>query len=125
MPRIPRTKNGFAPKICDACAKPFEWRKKWARDWPNVRYFGTPVENITNRELGVAGVMAWYAGESTSLESAVPTGDAPTGEVTADASAGESSSNNQVVFILAAIAAIFVFGLVREVKTRKARKARY
>jgi hypothetical protein len=86
--------------------------------------FGTPVENITNRELGVAGVMAWYAGESTSLESAVPTGDAPTGEVTADASAGESSSNNQVVFIFAAIAAIFVFGLVREVKTRKTRKAR-
>ena len=91
--------------------------------------FGTPVENITNRELGVAGVMAWYAGESTSLESAVPTGDAltgdaPTGEVTADASAGESSSNNQVVFIFAAIAAVVVFGLVREVKTRKARKAR-
>jgi hypothetical protein len=91
--------------------------------------FGTPVENITNRELGVAGVMAWYAGESTSLESAAPTGeaptdDAPTGEVTADASAGDSSSNNQVVFIFTAIAAIVVFGLVREVKTRKARQAK-
>jgi hypothetical protein len=103
--------------------------------------FGTPVENVTNRELGVGGVMAWYAGESTSLESAVPTGDAPTGdaptgdaptgdaptgdeptgEVTADAPAGESSSNNQAVFIFAAIALIVVFGLVRAVKARKAK----
>jgi hypothetical protein len=93
--------------------------------------FGTPVENITNRELGVGGVMAWYAGESTSLESAVPTGDAPTGdaptgdeptgEVTADAPAGESSSNNKAVFIFVAIALIVVFGLVRAVKARKAK----
>ncbi|MFM8662505.1 MAG: DUF2256 domain-containing protein [Acidimicrobiaceae bacterium] len=36
--RVEKTKNGFAPKICATCAKPFEWRKKWARDWPNVRY---------------------------------------------------------------------------------------
>ncbi|MFM8948994.1 MAG: DUF2256 domain-containing protein [Acidimicrobiaceae bacterium] len=36
--RVAKTKNGFAPKICATCAKPFEWRKKWARDWPNVRY---------------------------------------------------------------------------------------
>ncbi|MDA3039217.1 MAG: DUF2256 domain-containing protein [Actinomycetota bacterium] len=31
-----RTQNGFAPKICVACAKPFEWRNKWARD-PNMK----------------------------------------------------------------------------------------
>jgi hypothetical protein len=33
-----RTKNGFAPKLCQRCERPFEWRKKWARDWENVKY---------------------------------------------------------------------------------------
>lgn len=33
-----KTKNGFAPKICQSCGLPFEWRKKWARDWENVKY---------------------------------------------------------------------------------------
>ncbi|NDC91418.1 MAG: DUF2256 domain-containing protein [Acidimicrobiia bacterium] len=36
--RVAQVKNGFAPKICATCAKPFEWRKKWARDWQNVRF---------------------------------------------------------------------------------------
>jgi len=36
--REARTKNGFAPRICAACGRPFEWRKKWARDWENVRW---------------------------------------------------------------------------------------
>ena len=38
MTREARTKNGFAPRICAACGRPFEWRKKWARDWENVRW---------------------------------------------------------------------------------------
>ena len=25
-------------KICVACKRPFEWRKKWERDWENVKY---------------------------------------------------------------------------------------
>ncbi len=25
-------------KICPACLRPFEWRKKWERDWENVVY---------------------------------------------------------------------------------------
>ena len=25
-------------KICPACGRPFEWRKKWARDWDRVVY---------------------------------------------------------------------------------------
>ena len=86
--------------------------------------FGTPVENISNRELGVAGVMAWYAGEPTpseTAETATPTGDAPTGELTADASSSESSSNNQLFLIIVAIAAVVAFGLVRTVKARRAK----
>ena len=25
-------------KTCPVCARPFAWRKKWERDWPNVIY---------------------------------------------------------------------------------------
>ncbi|MEC8437345.1 MAG: DUF2256 domain-containing protein [Pseudomonadota bacterium] len=25
-------------RICKTCAKPFAWRKKWARDWDQVLY---------------------------------------------------------------------------------------
>ena len=31
-------KSDRPTKICAACARPFAWRKKWARDWENVRY---------------------------------------------------------------------------------------
>jgi len=33
-----RIKNGFAPKVCIRCERPFEWRKKWARNWDEVKY---------------------------------------------------------------------------------------
>jgi hypothetical protein len=36
--RVPKKKNGYNPRICVACEKPFEWRKKWAKDWENVLY---------------------------------------------------------------------------------------
>ncbi|ABF46115.1 Zn-ribbon protein [Deinococcus geothermalis DSM 11300] len=25
-------------KVCPVCGLPFTWRKKWERDWENVRY---------------------------------------------------------------------------------------
>ncbi|MCS5561487.1 MULTISPECIES: DUF2256 domain-containing protein [Marinobacter] len=25
-------------KICPACNRPFTWRKKWAKDWDQVKY---------------------------------------------------------------------------------------
>jgi hypothetical protein len=32
-------KKGDLPaKTCQHCGLPFTWRKKWARDWENVRY---------------------------------------------------------------------------------------
>jgi hypothetical protein len=37
-PMQAKIKNGFPPKICERCGRPFEWRKKWARDWENVKY---------------------------------------------------------------------------------------
>ena len=78
--------------------------------------FGSPVENIANRELGVGGVMAWYAGEASTVDSTVPTS-----ELDSEPSSGESSSNNQLFLIVAAIAAaaiIIVLRFVRVVKTR-------
>ncbi len=25
-------------KFCQTCERPFEWRKKWERNWKNVKY---------------------------------------------------------------------------------------
>ncbi len=31
-------KADLPQKTCAACARPFSWRKKWARDWDQVRF---------------------------------------------------------------------------------------
>lgn len=33
-----RKKADLATKICATCARPFAWRKKWARVWDEVKY---------------------------------------------------------------------------------------
>lgn len=33
-----RKKSELPEKICATCGRPFTWRKKWARDWDEVRY---------------------------------------------------------------------------------------
>ena len=38
MSRVAKTKNGFEPRICVVCGLPFEWRKKWAKNWDSVLY---------------------------------------------------------------------------------------
>ncbi|MFO7703449.1 MAG: DUF2256 domain-containing protein [Psychroflexus maritimus] len=25
-------------KVCPVCKRPFSWRKKWEKDWDNVKY---------------------------------------------------------------------------------------
>jgi hypothetical protein len=37
MPKMVK-KADLPSKICAACEKPFAWRKKWAKDWENVRF---------------------------------------------------------------------------------------
>jgi hypothetical protein len=37
MPKMIKKAN-LQQKICAACGLPFTWRKKWARDWDNVKY---------------------------------------------------------------------------------------
>ncbi|MDB2325365.1 DUF2256 domain-containing protein [Alphaproteobacteria bacterium] len=31
-------KKNLPSKICVTCGRPFTWRKKWERDWEEVRY---------------------------------------------------------------------------------------
>jgi hypothetical protein len=33
-----RQKADLPSKLCSACGRPFVWRKKWAKDWEQVRY---------------------------------------------------------------------------------------
>ncbi|MDO6473012.1 MULTISPECIES: DUF2256 domain-containing protein [unclassified Maribacter] len=33
-------KVNLETKICATCNKPFSWRKKWARNWDDVKYCG-------------------------------------------------------------------------------------
>lgn len=31
-------KSNLPQKICVVCQKPFSWRKKWEKDWEDVKY---------------------------------------------------------------------------------------
>ncbi|MCB0400411.1 MAG: DUF2256 domain-containing protein [Winogradskyella sp.] len=31
-------KQNLPTKLCPVCQKPFSWRKKWEKDWENVKY---------------------------------------------------------------------------------------
>ncbi|MFY8001170.1 MAG: DUF2256 domain-containing protein [Candidatus Kapaibacteriota bacterium] len=31
-------KSDLPTKICATCSRPFVWRKKWAKNWDDVRY---------------------------------------------------------------------------------------
>ncbi|MCA0184401.1 MAG: DUF2256 domain-containing protein [Proteobacteria bacterium] len=33
-----RKKAELPQKLCASCARPFMWRRKWARDWDSVRH---------------------------------------------------------------------------------------
>lgn len=37
MPRAP-AKADLPTKTCAHCGRPFAWRKKWSRNWEQVRY---------------------------------------------------------------------------------------
>ncbi|MBC7796237.1 MAG: DUF2256 domain-containing protein [Pyrinomonadaceae bacterium] len=32
------TKSNLPSKICEACGKPMNWRKKWEKVWDEVKY---------------------------------------------------------------------------------------
>jgi hypothetical protein len=39
MAKLPLKKR-IEPKICMVCQRPFEWRKKWEKNWDEVKYCG-------------------------------------------------------------------------------------
>lgn len=42
-------KGDLPEKICEACHKPYAWRKKWARDWDNIRYCSARCKSDAKR----------------------------------------------------------------------------
>lgn len=42
-----------ASKLCVVCARPITWRKKWERDWENVRYCSDACRRV-RRSLELA-----------------------------------------------------------------------
>jgi hypothetical protein len=42
-------KRDLPVKICPVCGRTFAWRKKWARDWQQVRYCSDACRKGTPR----------------------------------------------------------------------------
>lgn len=69
--------------------------------------FGSPVENIPNRDLGVTGVMAWYSGDQGTVESVL------------EIPSSETSSSSQSTLVIVVIIVILGLGFVRVIKIRQ------
>jgi hypothetical protein len=44
-----RKKSELPSKTCSVCARPMVWRKKWARDWDQVKYCSDACRRGTPR----------------------------------------------------------------------------
>jgi len=73
--------------------------------------FGTTVENIPNRDLGVAGVMAWYAGDLVAIEETV--------ESVVETPSSKTSSSNQSTQVIVVVSVIVGLGFARVIKIRQ------
>ena len=75
--------------------------------------FGSPVENIPNRDLGVAGVMTWYSGDqgSVAIEETV--------ESVVETPSSETSSSRQSTLVIVVIIVILGVGVARANKIRQ------
>ena len=71
------------PKTCDACGRTIEWRKKWARDWDDVRWCSAAcrrrgvTEQDVDLERRVLAMLADRAGTSSICPSDVARAAAP------------------------------------------------
>nr|WP_121442452.1 DUF2256 domain-containing protein [Alkalispirillum mobile] len=45
-------KSHLPEKQCATCGRPFTWRKKWARDWAQVRYCSQRCRRTRRRHAG-------------------------------------------------------------------------
>ncbi|MEE4244040.1 MAG: DUF2256 domain-containing protein [Kangiellaceae bacterium] len=44
-----RGKAKLPEKTCVVCERPFTWRKKWQRDWDNVKYCSKRCQGERNK----------------------------------------------------------------------------
>ena len=82
--------------------------------------FGTQVENVPNRDLGVGGVMSWYENSSTlTAETQSPEAQSTTPEVT---ELIEDTENNLSSVMVAILIAALVTAMIAVVVTKKRNK---
>jgi len=48
MARKPKKEN-LPTKMCPVCDRPFTWRKKWERDWENVKYCSGRCKSLSKK----------------------------------------------------------------------------
>lgn len=44
-----RRKGDLPTKTCVTCGRPFAWRKKWAKDWEQVKYCSDRCRDAAKR----------------------------------------------------------------------------
>lgn len=89
--------------------------------------FGTEVENVPNRELGVAGVMAWYETAPATLPSTMAptttivssTSSAPTTEMSVPQPEGEADGDSSKTVVIVIVVAVFVVAAVAVIRRRR------
>ncbi|MGI9202021.1 MAG: DUF2256 domain-containing protein [Woeseiaceae bacterium] len=43
-------KENLPTKVCATCSRPFQWRRKWKKDWASVKYCSKRCQaNRSNR----------------------------------------------------------------------------
>ncbi len=47
-----RKKSDLPQKVCASCGLPFVWRRKWARDWEQVKYCSDRCRQAGTRKDG-------------------------------------------------------------------------
>jgi hypothetical protein len=52
MPKM-RKKSDLPAKTCVVCGRPFVWRKKWAKDWAQVKYCSDRCRSDATKTLAV------------------------------------------------------------------------
>ena len=84
--------------------------------------FGTPVENVPNRDLGVGGVMSWYENSSSlTAETLSPEAQSTLPKVVAQT---DTTENNQsLVLIITAVAAIVAIAIAVKVSKKRNKKS--
>ncbi|UES48389.1 DUF2256 domain-containing protein [Roseibium aggregatum] len=52
-----RKKEDLPVKLCATCGRPFTWRRKWARDWEEVRHCSERCRRNNDTKQGTSSEM--------------------------------------------------------------------